>query len=72
MKKFLCVLVSLMMLLAVACASAETVDAYTSASTTKTLLAGDDLTAAEELLAAHCSDLATKAEAAAELSLIHI
>ncbi len=66
MKKFLCALTSLVMLLAVACASAETVDAYTSASTTKTLLSGDDLAAAETLLASHSSDLATKAEASAE------
>lgn len=42
--------------------SASVVDAYTSASLTKTALTGDDLAAAAELLAAHCSDLATLAE----------
>ena len=40
----------------------ELVDAYTSASLTKTLLEGDELDSAAALLASHCSDLATLAE----------
>lgn len=66
MKKILAFLIASILLLSVgAYASAEPtaeVDAYTSASLTKTTLSGDELTAAAELLVQHGSDLATLAD----------
>lgn len=62
-------LLILMMVLVVAfsvSAAAQEVDAYTSASATKTLLSGDELAAAGALLAANCSDLATLAQTKVE------
>lgn len=64
MKRFLVSLLLVMLLLSNA-ALAE-VDAYTSASTTKTLVTGEELTALEETLTTKCDDLATVAETKAE------
>lgn len=64
MKKFFALLCALT--LCASCACAEVVDAYTSASATKTLLVEDAATAAAALLAANCSDLATLAETQVE------
>lgn len=70
MKKMGCAVLAAAMLFGGVSALAETaentVDAYTSASLSKTTLAGDDLAAAVELLVANSSDLATKAETLAE------
>ncbi len=69
MKKILICLFAAAMLLSVcayasgeASGDAAVVDAYTSASLTKTLLEGDGLADAAELLSTHCSDLASLAE----------
>ena len=62
-------LIALMMVLLCAVgaqALAQEVDAYTSASMTKTLLSGEELDAAAALLAASGSDLATLAQTKAE------
>ena len=62
-------LIALMMVLLCevgAQALAQEVDAYTSASMTKTLLSGEELDAAAALLAASGSDLATLAQTKAE------
>lgn len=66
MKKMLCTLLSVLMLCICFAACADTVDAYTSASTTKTLLADEALAGAAAALSNASSDLATQAEAAAE------
>lgn len=64
MKKFLAALLLAMLLLSNA-VLAE-VDTYTSASTTKTLVTGEELTTLEETLTTKCDDLATVAETKAE------
>ncbi len=64
MKKFLSILFALMLVMSVA--AAEAVDTYTTASNTKTVLAGDDLAAAEAVLVAQSSLLSTVDEAKAE------
>lgn len=64
MKKLLMLVLVLCMMTMQACADEE--DAYTSASTTKTTLSGEELKAAGALLADHCSDLATLAETKVE------
>ncbi len=61
MKKWL-VLALACMCVGSALACAEEVDAYTSASTTKVTLSGEELSAAGALLAANGSDLATLAQ----------
>ena len=66
MKKILSIALAAMMLLTAACALAEAADAYTTASATKAVLAGDELAAAEAVLAAKSSLLSTTAEAKAE------
>lgn len=67
MKKLLTLLMCLALLAsATAVLAEEAVDAYTSASMTKTVLQGDDLAAAEAELAAKSSLLSTADEAAAE------
>ncbi|MGI6238777.1 MAG: hypothetical protein ACOYI5_04030 [Christensenellales bacterium] len=69
MKKFVSILCALAMLATVVpavLAEADYVDAYTSASTTKTSLEGDALAAAVELLVAKSADMATLAESQAE------
>ena len=66
MKKVLSLALALAMLLCAASALAETVDSYTSASTTKTLVSGDDLAALAPVLEAQSSELSTKAETEAE------
>ena len=64
MKKLFALMIIVMLLCGMAVA--ETVDAYTSASTTKTVLSGDDLAAAEEILMAKSSLLSSADEAKAE------
>ena len=64
MKRFLVLLVAAMMLCSLA--AAEGVDAYTTASSTKTVLTGDALAEAEAVLAAQSSLLSTVDEAKAE------
>lgn len=64
MKKILALLFAAMLLCAVA--AAESVDAYTTASATKTVLSGDDLAAAEKVLTAKSSLLSSADEAHAE------
>lgn len=67
MKKFLAILTVLTLIVGVIpFAVAESVDAYTSASTTKAVLSGDDLTAAAALLVSKSADLATLAESEAD------
>lgn len=66
MKKVLSLVLALAMLLCAASALAETVDTYTSASTTKTFVTGDALAALIPVLEAQSSELSTKAEAEAE------
>ena len=65
MKKILSVLLVLCLLLPVA-ALAEAVDAYTTASSTKTVLTGDALAEAEAVLVAQSSLLSSVDEAKAE------
>ena len=65
MKKLIALMMVLLCMLGVQ-ALAEEVDAYTSASTTKTLLAGEELDTAAALLAATCSDLAPLAQTKVE------
>lgn len=65
MKKLFSIVLILCLLLP-AVSLAETVDAYTTASTTKTVLSGDDLKAAEAVLAAQSSLLSTADEVKAE------
>ena len=65
MKKLFVLLLALLCVVG-AQAFAEEIDAYTSASATKTTLAGDELNAAGALLAANCSDLATLAQTKVE------
>lgn len=65
MKKLIALMMVLLCTLSVQ-ALAEEVDAYTSASTTKTLLSGEELDAAAALLAASGSDLATLAQTKVE------
>ena len=64
MKKLFSLLIAMLLLCCVA--AAETVDAYTSASSTKTVLSGDELAAAEEVLMAKSSLLSSADEAKAE------
>ncbi|MBR0407523.1 MAG: hypothetical protein IJI53_05770 [Clostridia bacterium] len=64
MKKLFALLLAAMLLCSAAVA--ETVDAYTTASNTKTVLSGDALTAAEEVLIAKSSLLSSADEAKAE------
>lgn len=64
MKKLFALLIAAMLLCGVA--AAETVDAYTTASATKTVLSGDALAAAEEVLMAKSSLLSSADEAKAE------
>ena len=64
MKKLFALLIAAMLLGCVA--AAETVDAYTTASTTKTVLSGDALAAAEKVLMAKSSLLSSADEAKAE------
>lgn len=61
MKKLLALLLCAAMLCPML-AIAEEIDAYASASATKTTLTGEALDAAAALLAANCSDLATLAQ----------
>ena len=65
MKKLFSVLLFLCLLLSVS-AMAEEVDAYTTASTTKTVLSGDALAEAEAILAEQSSLLSTADEVKAE------
>ena len=65
MKKLIALMMVLLCMLGVQ-ALAEEVAAYTSASTTKTLLSGEELDTAAALLAANCSDLATLAQTKVE------
>ena len=65
MKKMLAVIIALCMLLPFA-ALAETPDAYTSASSTKTVLSGEALLEAEKVLVAQSSLLSSADEAKAE------
>ena len=64
MKKLFALLIAALLLCGVA--AAETVDAYTTASATKTVLSGDALAAAEEVLVAKSSLLSSADEAKAE------
>ena len=64
MRKLFALLIAVMLLCSVA--AAETVDAYTTASNTKTVLSGDALAAAEEVLMAKSSLLSSVDEAKAE------
>ena len=64
MNKLFALLIAAMLLCVVA--AAETVDAYATASTTKTVLSGDALAAAEEVLMAKSSLLSSADEAKAE------
>ena len=64
MKKLFALLIAAMLLCGVA--AAETVDSYTTASATKTVLSGDALAAAEEVLMAKSSLLSSADEAKAE------
>ena len=64
MKKLFALLIAAMMLFCAA--AAETVDAYTTASSTKTVLSGDALAAAEAVLMAKSSLLSSVNEAKAE------
>ena len=64
MKKIFLLVIAVIMLCGVA--AADEVDAYTSASTTKTVLSGDELAAAEEVLMAKSSLLSSADEARAE------
>ena len=66
MKKLISLILAATMLLVSACALAEAADAYTTASATKAVLSGDELTAAEAVLQAKSSLLSTSAEAKAE------
>lgn len=66
MKKMLALLLTAAMMLCAASALAETVDTYTSASTTKIPVTGDALKALSPVLEAQSSDLPTKAETEAE------
>ncbi len=66
MKKMLSLVLALTVLLCAASALAETVDTYTSASATKTLVTGDALAELVPVLEAQSSELPTKAEAEAE------
>lgn len=65
MKKLFALVLALLCAMSMT-AMAEEVDAYTSASATKTTLEGEELAAAGALLAANCSDLATLAQSKAE------
>ena len=64
MKKVFALLMAAMLLCGVA--AAETVDAYTTASNTKTVLSGDALASAEQVLMAKSSLLSSVDEAKAE------
>ena len=64
MKKILALLIAALMVCGVA--AAETADVYTTASSTKTVLSGDALAAAEEVLMAKSSLLSSADEAKAE------
>ena len=64
MKKLFALLIAALLLCGAA--AAETVDAYTTASATKTVLSGDALAAAEEVLVAKSSLLSSADEAKAE------
>ena len=64
MRKMLALLLAALLLCGVA--AAETLDVYTTASTTKTVLAGDALAEAEKVLMAKSSLLSTADEAKAE------
>ena len=64
MKKLFALLIAAMLLCGAA--AAETVDAYTTASATKTVLSGEALAAAEEVLMAKSSLLSSADEAKAE------
>ncbi len=64
MKKLFCALLVLMMLLSAA--SAELVDAYTSASLTKSFVEGADMDALAVVLSESGADIATKAQTEAE------
>ena len=65
MKKFLSLILCAVLCLASVAAIAET-DAYTTASSTKTVLTGEAYDAAAAALVAHCADLATLAETKVE------
>lgn len=65
MKKFVSLLMALLMLCLTVVATAETVDAYTSASLTKSYVTGEDLTALAKVLENSGADIATTAQAAA-------
>ena len=65
MKKLFPVLLALCLILSV-CAAAENVDAYTTASVTKTVLSGDALAEAEKVLEEQSSLLSTADEVKAE------
>ena len=65
MKRTISIMLILCMLLPFA-AWAETVDAYTTASATKTVLSGDELAKAEQVLMAQSSLLSSADEAKAE------
>ena len=64
MKKLLCVLFALSLM--VTCAGAELVDTYTSASLTKSFVEGEDLDALAKTLSESGADIATKAQTEAE------
>ena len=64
MKKCVVLFLAAMLLCSAACA--EAVDAYTTASATKTVLSGEDLAAAEEVLMAKSSQLSSADEVKAE------
>lgn len=65
MKKILSLILCAVLCMMSVAAVAE-VDAYTTASATKTVLSGDAYEAAAAALVAHCADLATTAEAKVE------
>ena len=62
MKKWFAALLTIALLCGVAAASAEWVDAYTSASLTKSYVEGEEMDALAEALAVSGADIATKAQ----------
>lgn len=66
MKKILSLMLCAALCLMSIAAVAETADTYTTASATKTVLAGEAYDAAAAALVAHCADLATLAETKVE------
>ena len=66
MKKLVALVLALIMMGVMAIASAEVVDAYTSASLTKSFVTGADLDALAVVLSESGADIATKSQTEAE------